>query len=195
MLLEVALGLAGGELNPLAHLLAHHLLGDDAVADVGLEILKRDALLLGGLFQVFHGFQVVLLADLVQPVHQLGFAGDAQFLALGEPELLVDQVAQQIFMRRGNLLHGGAVLARLGIQFFHGAVVVRARDDLIVDAGDDVFDRGAAVWALRRGGMRLRQSGTCEQHRAEHESRGNAKESQGHRVRTRQAASNCSPEA
>jgi len=160
---------------------AHHLLGDDLVADVGLEILIGDALILGRLFQVFQGLQVVLLANLVQPRHQFGVAVDAQFLAFGEPELLVDEVAQQILVASGDLLHRRAVLVRLGIQLLHGAVVVRARDDLIVDAGDDLFDRGAAIRTLGRGGMRLRRSGRCEQQCGEHESRGSAKDSQSHR--------------
>ena len=99
MLLEVAFRLAGSELDHLAHFLAHHLLGDDAVADIGFEVLIGDALFLGGLFQVFQGGHVVLLADLVQAGHQLGFACNAQFLALGEPELLVDEVAQQVLVR------------------------------------------------------------------------------------------------
>jgi hypothetical protein len=42
---------------------------------------------------------MLLLADIVQPVHQLGFPIDAEFLALGEPELLVDKVAQQVLVR------------------------------------------------------------------------------------------------
>ena len=42
---------------------------------------------------------------------------------------------------------------------------------------DDILDSDAAIRALRLGQVRLRQSGTCEQRRAEHESRGNAKRS------------------
>ena len=38
--------------------------------------------------------EMVLLAKFIQALDQLGFAGDAQFLALGEQELLIDQVAQ-----------------------------------------------------------------------------------------------------
>ncbi len=124
VLLVVARHFAGGELHLFAHLLAHHLLGNDAVADIGLEVLTRYALVLGRLFQVFHGIQVVLLADFVQPLDQLGVAGNAQFLALGEPELLVDEVAEQVLVARGDLLHGGAVLARFLVHFLHGAVVV-----------------------------------------------------------------------
>ncbi len=97
--LVVALHLAGSHLNVFANLLPHHLLGDDLVADVGFEVLERHALLPGCLFQVLDGFQVVLLANFVQPLDQLRLAGDVQFLALGEPQLLVDQVAQQILVR------------------------------------------------------------------------------------------------
>ena len=165
MLLEVALGLAGGELNLLTHLLAHHRLGDDLIANIRLEILKRNALLTGGLFQVFQGFHVVLLANLIHPVHQLGFAGNAQLLALGEPELLVDEVAQQVIVSRRNLLHSGAALALLVVQFLHGPVVVRTGDDLVVDASDDLLNRETAVGALRRGGRGLRQGGSGKQHR------------------------------
>ena len=77
-------------------LVPHHLLGNDAVADVGLEVLIGDALLLGGLLQVFHRLEMILLPDLVQALDQLGFAGDPQLLALGEQELLIDQIAQQV---------------------------------------------------------------------------------------------------
>ena len=80
-------------------------------------------------------------------------------------------------MGGGDLLHRGAVLACLGIQLLHRAVVVGARNDLVVDAGDDLFDRVAAVGALGCGGARLRQSGGCEQRRAKDERRGSAKDS------------------
>ena len=175
MLLKVALDFALGDLNLLADFLAHHLLRDDAVADVGFEVLPGHTLFLGRLFQVFQGFQVVLLAELVQLLDHLGFAVDVQFLALGEPELLVDEAAQQVFVGLGGLLHGGAVLFGLLVQILERAIVIGPRDDLVVHAGNDALDRGSAVGALRRGGMRLRQRVTCEQHRSEHERREIAK--------------------
>ena len=64
-----------------------------------------------------------------------------------------------------------AVLARLAIQFFHGAVVVGARNDLVVHAGNNVCDRGAAIGAFGRGGTRLRQRVSCEQRGAKDERR------------------------
>ena len=116
--------------------------------------------------------QVVLLADLVEPVDQFGLAGDAQFLAFGEPELLVDQVAQQVLVLFGNLLHGQAALPAFVVQFLQGAVVVGPGNDLVVDARNDVFDHRSAVGAFGSapGGFapaRTRQEGWCRQRTSE----------------------------
>jgi hypothetical protein len=77
--------------------------------------------------------------------------GNVQLLALGEPELLIDEIAQKIFVSVGDLLHAGAALARLIVHLLHGAVVVGSGDDLVVHPGHDVFDRDASVGALRNG--------------------------------------------
>ena len=77
-----------------------------------------NALFLGGLFQIFHRREVVLLADFVELLDQLGIAGDAQFLALGEPELLIDEIAQQVLVAVGDLLHGLAALAGFVVHSF-----------------------------------------------------------------------------
>src|ERR1035438_1655287 len=79
VLLKKALHFARGELNPAPDLVAHHQLSNDAVADIRLKVLKRNTLLLGCLLQVFEGFKVILLADLVQSLNQLRFPVDAQF--------------------------------------------------------------------------------------------------------------------
>jgi len=39
---------------------------------------------------------MILLSDLVQPLDQLGFTGDSQFLTFGKQELLINLIAQQI---------------------------------------------------------------------------------------------------
>jgi hypothetical protein len=83
------------QVQAAADLFAHHLLGDGLVLDLLFEVFKGDALLAGGLLQCFHAVQMVLLADVVEPADGLGVAGDAELLALGEQELLVDHVAQQ----------------------------------------------------------------------------------------------------
>ncbi len=70
-----------GQLQVAAYLVADDLLGDDAVLDVGLEVLKGDALLTGRLLEVFHGVEVVLLADLVEATNDLGVGVEAELLA------------------------------------------------------------------------------------------------------------------
>ena len=82
--------------------------------------------------------------------------------------MLVDEVAQQIFVRRGDLLERAcAVLASLLVHFRQGAVIVRARDDLVVHPGDDVLDRGAAIGALGRDvTLGMDPGGTGKQRRA-----------------------------
>ena len=158
VLLEVALSFAGSELNSAADFLAHDLLGDDLVADIGLEVLKGDALLLGGLFQVFQSLKVVLFADLVKALDEVSVSVDAQFFGLGEPELLVNEAAEEVLVSLRDLLHGETVLLGLVVGFLHGAVVVGLRNDLVIDVGDDIFNGYATIGTLRRGGMRLRRS-------------------------------------
>jgi hypothetical protein len=101
-----------GHVEMAADLVAHDLLGDDLVADVLLEVLKGDALLGGGLFEGLHGGEVVLLADVVELADGFGVAGDAEFLALGEEELLVDEIAEEVIddvveVGLGKVIAGG----------------------------------------------------------------------------------------
>ena len=124
VLLVVPLHLAGSHLDMLANFLPHHLLGDDLVADVGLEVLEGHALVSGRLLQIVNRIQVVLLADLVQALYKFRFTGDVQFLALREPQLLVDQVAQQIPAFARYLLHRCAVLPSILVQLGFRTVVV-----------------------------------------------------------------------
>ena len=85
-----------GDIDLAIDLLPDHLLGDDAVADVLLEVFERDALLFGGSFERLHRVEMVLLANLIELLDHLGFAGKAQLLALGEQQLLVNQVTEQV---------------------------------------------------------------------------------------------------
>ncbi len=189
VLFVIPLHFARGNGHSPADLLPHDFLGDDLIADVGLKVLVGIALLPGRLFQILHARQVVLLADLVQLVDQFGFAINAEFLALGEPELLVNEVAEQVFMRLGKLLHGGAVLPALVVQFLHGAVVVGTRDDLVVYTGNDVFDDHPAVRAFGLGGTGLRRAGGDKENRAQHRNCGDAEESKSHRLARRKTIS------
>ena len=67
---------------------------------------------------------MILLSDLIQPLDQLGFAGDAQFLTLGEQELLIDQVAQQVGLLLLQLAGRNGLLPGLCGQLFRGSIVV-----------------------------------------------------------------------
>ena len=90
-------------------------------------------------------------------------------------------------MGLGYLLHGGAMLAQLVVHVFHGAIVIGLGDDLVVDAGDDLFDHVAAVRAGRLSGARLGQGGNSKQHGAEEGNNGDGKGSKAHKVSTQQA--------
>src|SRR6202007_637686 len=107
-----------------------------------------------------HGGQVVLFADLVESIDQLGLTGNAKFFSLGQPELLVDQIAKQVLVRLGDVLHGGATLPHLLVAFALGTVVVRLGNDLIVDARNNLFYRRAAVRTFGQRGSRLRKRKT-----------------------------------
>ena len=74
--------LRGAHVDGTAHLVAHHVARDDAVADVRLEVLERSTLRTRSLLKVFHRREVVLLANFVQPANYLGIRIDAEFLAL-----------------------------------------------------------------------------------------------------------------
>ncbi len=56
-----------------AHFALDHLLRDDFSAHVLFEVLKRNALGLGGLFQVFHAVKLHLLAQFVESLDDLGY--------------------------------------------------------------------------------------------------------------------------
>ena len=81
-----------------ADLLTDHALGQDVVLHVLFEIFERDTLRLRRLLQIFHRVGMHLLAQLVQPLHHLGVGADAQVLRLLQQQLLVDQIAQQVFL-------------------------------------------------------------------------------------------------
>ena len=119
-----------------------HLLRHDLIANASFEVFEGNALLLRLFLQVVHAFQLELLAQIVEPLHQLGVAGDSQVLALAQQQLLIDQVTQDIFffffssrIRAGNVL-----LLQLLLKLFPAPGQVRTGNDRAVDAGDDLFD-------------------------------------------------------
>ena len=131
-----------GHVEMAADLVAHDLLADDLIADVLLEVFEGDTLLGGGLFEGLHVGQVVLLADVVELADGFGVAGDAELLALGEQELLIDEVAEEVMDAIVEVGLGEIVLASFLQELIFGGLVLGAGDDLVVDAGDGIFDDG-----------------------------------------------------
>ncbi len=73
-----------------ADFFADHLLGDDLIPHVLLEVLIGDALCRCGLLERFHGLQLHVLAHLVQALDEVGIAGDAEVFTFIEQKLLID---------------------------------------------------------------------------------------------------------
>ena len=121
--------------------LPNHLLGDDAVAQVLLEVFKGNALHLRCLFQIFHGLQVHLLANLVQPLNKVGIRRDSQVLAFVQQQILVNQPAQHVLFPLGIGLVGVAwlLLLHLLLELFFFAEILGAGNDLGVDPGNDLL--------------------------------------------------------
>ena len=139
-----------------ADFVADDLLSDGAVLDSLLEVLKRDSLRGGGLFEGFHGVEMVLLADLVETAHGFGFAGDAEFLSLGKQYLLVDHVAEQVLLLRVEVgLCGVRALGFLQERLL-SLLVLTTGDDLVVHACNDVFHH-FAIGRDGRGGRQGRK--------------------------------------
>ncbi len=143
MLLVVGLLLAGRDIEVASDLVAHHLLRDDLVADVLLEILVADALLPGGLFERLHVWEIGALADLIQLPDHLGIAVDPEFLPLGQQDLLVDHVAQKGVLFVGELGGTPVVLLALLHKSLLGAFKFSTRDDLVVYPRNHVLNDGS----------------------------------------------------
>ena len=153
MRLVVRLLLRRRHLQMATHLVPHHLLREDAVANIRFEVLKRHALFLRRLLQVLHRIQVVLFADIVQPANHLGIHIQAQLLASRQQQLLVDQVAQQILLPCLDLLRRRPALLPILLQLLFGALQVAAADNLIVHPRDHILHHHA----VRRNRGRGRQ--------------------------------------
>ena len=143
-----------GHVEMAADLVAHDLLADDLIADVLLEVFEGDTLLGGGLLEGLHGGKVVLLANVVELADGFGVAVDAEFLALGEQELLIDEIAEEVADALVEVGLGEIVLAGFLQELIFGGLVLGAGDDLVVDARDGIFDDGAVGGDGRRGGQR-----------------------------------------
>src|SRR6202041_1407583 len=106
------------------------------------------------LFEVFHAGQVVLDADGVEALDDVGLDAQAHVLATLHKKRLVDEIFQRsflVFFDLSVLLFRGAFAAAILHDFFGGGflsfVEFGARDDFVVYAGDDFFD-GLGVGAF-----------------------------------------------
>ena len=125
-----------------ADLLTDHLLGDDLVAHVLLEVFPGDALFGGFFLQIFHGLELHVLAHLVHALDEFGVAGNAEVFSLVQQKLLINEIAEDVLFTAGVGLVGigGILLLDLFLELILAPFELRTRDDLIVDAGDDLFD-------------------------------------------------------
>jgi hypothetical protein len=100
---------------------------------------------------------VHLLAHLIQPLDHLCVGGDAEILALLHQQVLIDEIAQHVLLVLGETRVGlGAkLLLQLVQQLVTAALEFRAGDDVVVNAGDDLFDH-------RIGSQRYRQQQSKE---------------------------------
>ena len=81
-------------LHPPADFAADYFLRQKAVPKLRLVVFPDDALLLDGLLEVFQARQVVLLADIIQPLDQVGLNGNVHILGALNQELLINHVPQ-----------------------------------------------------------------------------------------------------
>src|ERR1700692_2544109 len=127
-----------------AYFLANHFLRDYLVAQVLLEFFIGSALGLGRLLQFFHGSQIHLLASLVQTLDECPVPGNAHFLALLQKQLLVNQVPQNVALpfRKSAVGRGRVLLLNLLLELVAAPHVLRARNDLVIDAGNNIIEHG-----------------------------------------------------
>ena len=125
-----------------ADFFANYLLRNDLVAQVLLEVLPGDALFGSLLLELFQTLKLHVLAHLIEPFDQLGVTADAEILAFFEEELLIDEIAENIFFtfRIDPVGIARVLLLSFFFQLVFAAGELRTGDDLAVDAGDDLFD-------------------------------------------------------
>ncbi len=155
VLLIKLLNFVARDLDVAADFRADHLLGENAVLGVLLELLPADALRFGELLQLFHRAGLHLLAQVIQALDQIGVGGNPQVGCLLDEQLLVDEIAQGVCLAILDLLLRQVLL--LGI--LGGLLVVPAQigtgDDRVIDPRDDLLN-DACPAARGRGRRRNR---------------------------------------
>src|SRR6266436_6797651 len=149
---------------------ADHPLRQQSVADVVLEILPIHSLGRNRPLQFFHTREIVLSANGIELLDDFGFYTYAHVFRALHQERLIDQVAQGVFLAIPNVglqLLGSATILAFGLGIFFGGLtgflVLRTRDDLVVDPGDDLLDGLPAIGINR---LRRRRHTRLLQHRS-----------------------------
>src|SRR5512142_3160372 len=130
------------DLDVAADFLLNDALRNELVLDVVLEIFPVDALLFGLSLELFQVLCSGLLADLVEPLDDVSVDADAEVLAFLDEKLLIDEVAELVFLALGDDLVGIGIAGLLYLvgNLLFGAAQVGARDDRVVDSRDNLFD-------------------------------------------------------
>ena len=95
---------------------------------------------LSGLLQLLDGADIHLLAYFVQALDQIGIGGDAQLSGLLDQQLLIDQVAQGVFLALLDLALRELLLFRVECNLLPIAAQLGASDDRIVNPRNDLLD-------------------------------------------------------
>ena len=151
--------------DALAHFAMNHFLREQAVANLRFVFFPGEALAFDGFFKLIEARKIVLFANVVEVLDHVGFDADAFVFAALNQELLVDHVAQQIFLF--ILIHrvkaiGRAALALfgdVGFQRAFGFGVIGERYYVVVYTCDDFFGDESVTGGScgRRGGRRWRR--------------------------------------
>ncbi len=153
MRLIVLLHVRVRQLQLPSHLVPHHLLLQNLVADLRLEILEVDTLLLRRLRQIVHRRQLVVLANLIQTPYHIRVRVQTQFLCLRKQKLFVDHVTQHVPLRQRQIPRAHMVLLRVARQLMLRPLHIAATDDLIVYPRDHILHH----LAMRRNRRRQRR--------------------------------------
>src|SRR5262249_51673164 len=103
-------------------------------------------------FELLHGVDLVLDANLVEPLDHVRLNTDTHVLSALHQERLIDQVAQRVLLAFVNggfeLFRSALALALLASIVFGcktSAVIFRTSNDFIVYARDDLFNGSSAL--------------------------------------------------
>src|SRR5690242_3316076 len=160
-----------GDVDVRPDFLANHFLREQMVFDVALEILPVHAFRSDGFFQRVNAIELVLRANLVELLDDVGFHADAHVLGALDEERLVNQVAKGVFLavfNRRLQLFGSATALALLLGIVGSALarflILAKGDDFIVDARDDLLDglSGIRISGLgRRHALQFRSRRSC----------------------------------